>query len=152
MILTLIFLFLLKHCPARCCHETAKVHGRRCQRQSKDRPSAMLLLSSMCDSNKAALIFSFFFPPILTIKMLEQLLYCFLSCLCFPGIIMGGFIKIIEFQELANWKVWSECSSHLFVFYVFHLFCLFNSEQLSARSYSRCTLKQHGPHDRCSLH
>lgn len=23
----------------------------------------------------------------------------------FPGILMGGFIKIIEFQELANWKV-----------------------------------------------
>lgn len=25
--------------------------------------------------------------------------------LLFPGILMGGFIKIIEFQELANWKV-----------------------------------------------
>lgn len=68
-----------------------------------------------------ALILHFLlFFPILRIKMFEQLLYCFLSCLCFLGIIMGGFIKIIEFQELANWKVWLD---FLFVFYVFLLFC-----------------------------
>lgn len=68
-----------------------------------------------------ALILHFLlFFPILRIKMFEQLLYCFLSCLCFLGIIMGGFIKIIEFQELANWKVWLD---FLFVFYMFLLFC-----------------------------
>lgn len=53
MILILIFiLILVKYCPARCCHKTAKVLGERCQRQSKDRPFKMVLLSSMCDSNQ----------------------------------------------------------------------------------------------------
>lgn len=42
----------------------------------------------------------------------------FLFCLCFPGIIMGGFIKIIEFQELANWKVWLDFI--LFFFFLNH--------------------------------
>lgn len=52
--------------------------------------------------------------------MFQQLLYFFLSFLCFLGIIMGGFIKIIEFQELANWKVWLHCS----LCFSMRLFCL----------------------------
>lgn len=71
-------------------------------------------------------------------QMFQQLLYCFLSFLCFLGIIMGGFIKIIEFQELANWKVWLQCFFWCFTLFV--LFCLF---KLSATFSPTMCLAEH---------
>lgn len=65
-------------------------------------------------ANSREFTFSFY---VLRIKM-NNCCFVFLFCLCFTGIIMGGFIKIIEFQELANWKVWLD-----------FLFFLFKSQQ-----------------------